>query len=80
MKKNKKKNKKTKEYNLLMYSLDSAPKIKKFDSVKELSDFIQEFNKDHPDHLSIESGDWIDYCVLGVTGPVHFFTDGLEVE
>lgn len=63
-----------------MYVVDSNPKIKKFGSTKELGKFMDDFWKKYPDHLAADSGNWIDYCVTEVSGDVHFFTDGLEVE
>ena len=80
MKKNSVKPKKTKEYHLLMYVFDSSPRIKKFTSTEKMKDFIDSFLKKYPDHMSVDSGTWIDYIVTGVTGDVHFYTDGLEVD
>lgn len=83
MKKSSKKSpsKKTKEaYHLLMYCVDCSPMIKKFSTTEKMSKFIDDFQKQFPDYMSIDSGNWIDYCVLGVTGEVHFFTDGLKVK
>jgi hypothetical protein len=76
----KKTKKKAKEkYHLLMYCEDSAPMIKKFDTTEKLSKFIQDFQKRYPDHMSLDSGYWIDYAVTEVEGEVHFFTDGITV-
>jgi len=80
VKKAKKTTRKGKKYNLLMYVEDCNPKIKRFDSPKEVGEFICEFNKKHPDYMSPDSDNWIDYCILGVVGEVHFFTDGLKVQ
>lgn len=68
------------EYCLLVYVLNSMPKIKKFDSKEKVKKFIDKFQKDHPEHMSMDSGDWIDYMVTGVKGEVFFFTDGMKVE
>lgn len=67
-------------YNLLMYVEDSEPKIKRFNSNKEASNFVDRFQKKYPDYMSSDSGNWIDYMVSGVTGDVFFFTDGITVE
>ncbi len=72
--------KKNKEYQLLMYVENSCPRIKKFDTKKQMGQFVESFQKQYPDHMAMESGYWIDYCIFGVTGEVCFFTDGLEVE
>jgi len=76
----KKKSKSNKKYHILTYTLNSTPKMKRFDSTKEMGDFIDKFNKKHPDYAAIESGDWIDFAVTGITGDVHFFCDGIELE
>ena len=72
--------KKAKKYHLLSYVLNSEPKLKKFTSKLEMGRFIDKFLKDHPDYMATESGDWIDFCISDISGEVHFFTDGLEVE
>lgn len=74
------KKKKAEVYHLLMYVVNSNPKIKRFDSVEKMAKFVEAFQKKHPDHLASESGDWIDYCITKVSGDVHFFTDGIEVQ
>ena len=74
-------NKANKEtYHLLVYVLDSEPKIKKFKSKLALGKFVDKFVKDYPDYLGAESGNWVDYAVTDVIGEVTFFTDGLKVE
>jgi len=77
---NTKKIEKQELYHLLMYVEDSSPKLKRFDTTKEMGKFMDDFNKLHPDYASIESGYWLDYAITGVNGDVHFFTDGLELE
>ncbi len=76
----KKKSQKTKKYNLLMYVADSSPKIKRFDSMEKMGKFVEKFHKKYPEHMCANSGYWIDYVVTGVTGEVHFFTDGIKVQ
>lgn len=71
---------KSKNYHLLYYVVDSTPKFKKFTTKESMGKFIDKFNKDHPDYLSMDSGDWIDFAITDVQGEIHFFTDGLEVE
>jgi hypothetical protein len=75
-----KKTNKIEKHHLLMYVEDCSPKIKKFYSTEKMSDFIEKFQKKHPDHLASDSGWWIDYCVMDVSGPVHFFCDGIKVK
>ena len=67
-------------YILLMYVLDSSPKIKKFESMDKAQKFVERFQKKYPDHMAVNSGNWIDYLVTGISGQVHFFTDGIKVE
>ncbi len=78
-KSNAKKIKNSEAYHILMYMEDSSPKIKKFKTTDELGKFVDKFNKKHPDYASPDSGYWIDLAVTGVTGEIHFFTDGIEV-
>jgi acyl-CoA hydrolase len=75
-----KKKKVSKPYNLLMYTVDASPKIRKFKTEKAMGEFIDEFYRQHPDHADQYSDNWIDYAVTEVTGEVHFFTDGLKVQ
>lgn len=75
-----KKTNKSQKYNLLVYVLDSSTKIKKFSTTKAMGSFIDKFLKKYPDYTSVESGNWIDYAITDISGEVHFFTDGLEVE
>jgi hypothetical protein len=75
-----KKTEKNNSYNLLMYTEDSSPKIKRFNTLQQAQDFVDKFNKKYPDHMSFDSGSWIDYLVTEVSGNVHFFTDGITVE
>ena len=72
--------KKKSVYQLLFYILGSSPKIKKFKTKQEMSDFIDDFNKKYPNWMSLDSDNWIDYVVTDVHGKVHFYTDGLKVE
>jgi hypothetical protein len=67
-------------YHLLFYCVDSNPKIKRFETTDELGRFIDAFNKKYPESQAQESGSWTDFCVTGIMGDVHFFTDGLQVE
>lgn len=62
-----------------MYVEKCSPKIKRFDSTKDLIKFTEEFWAKHPEHLNPNSDYWIDYAVTGVTGDVKFFTDGITV-
>jgi hypothetical protein len=80
MKKNKKSTKENQVYYLAAYVLDSNPKMKKFDSFEKMGKFVKEFQEEHPDHMSIDSGDWIDFVITGIVGDVYFFTDGIELE
>lgn len=73
------KTKNSSEYQLLMYVEDSIPKLKKFSTMEEAGKFVDKFQKKYPDYMSTESGHWIDFVVTGVTGDIHFFTDGIEV-
>lgn len=79
-KSDKKVSKNAKEYNILVYVEDCSIKIKKFDTAKEMGKFIDKFNKENPDYANPSSDNWIDYCVTGITGDIHFFTDGITVE
>lgn len=74
-----KKLKKNEVYHVLMYVEDTERKIKKFKTTEELGKFIDTFNKKHPEYASIDSGYWTDFAITGVTGDMHFFTDGIEV-
>lgn len=76
----KKKTEANKPYNLLVYVENCSTKMKKFDSTDKMGKFVEKFQKKYPDHLAIDSGYWIDHCIMGVTGPIHFFTDGIEVK
>lgn len=78
--KNKKSSKKSNKYHLLVYVKDCETKLKKFDSEQEMGKFMDQFCKDHPNFLDLDSDNWLDYCIVGITGDVHFFTDGLSVE
>jgi hypothetical protein len=78
--KNKKSAKKTDSFNLLVYVEKCSPKMKKFESEREMGEFIDNFYKTYPDYMSSDSDYWIDFAVTGVTGEVHFFTDGVELE
>lgn len=78
MKKSKKN--KSSKYNLLMYVEKSSPKIKRFESLEEMGKFVEKFQKKHPDHMSTNADNWVDYAVTDITGEVYFFTDGLEVQ
>ena len=74
------KKKKSEVYDLLVYVEDCSQKIKRFDSSEKMGKFIDKFYKKHPDYASNNADNWIDYAITGVTGSVHFFTDGIEVE
>jgi len=76
----KKTTKKIKKYHLLNYVEDCSIKLKKFDTPEEMGKFIENFQKEHPDHLSSDSGYWIDYAVMGVSGEIRFFTVAIEVK
>jgi hypothetical protein len=76
----KKKSKKNAPYHLLMYVLNSEPKIKRFDTTEEMGKFIDKFNKKYPEAQASNSGNWTDYAITNILGDVHFFTDGIEVE
>jgi hypothetical protein len=80
MKKVKKSVKKNKEYHLLVYVEKAALKIKRFETTQELGEFIDAFNKKHPEYANDNSDYWTDFAVTGVTGETYFFTDGLKVE
>lgn len=64
----------------MIYVSNCELKMKKFDSFEKMGKFVKSFWKKYPDHLSVDSGYWIDYAITGITGDVHFFTDGLKVE
>lgn len=66
-------------YHILMYVENCTPKIKKFKTTDELGKFVDAFNKQYPDYASVDSGYWVDFCVTGIAGDIHFFTDGIEV-
>lgn len=78
--KTKKTTKKNKEFHLISYVLDSSPKLKKFSSVDAMAKFVEKFHRDHPEHMSSKSGDWIDFVITNITGKVTFFTDGIDLE
>lgn len=71
--------KKKDSYNLLFYVVNSTPTMKKFDTMEEMGEFVEKFQKKYPDHMSIDSGHWIDYVISDVRGEIHFFTDGIKV-
>ena len=72
--------KKSKTYQLLMYVADGTPTFKKFETTKEMGKFMDDFNKQHPDYASGDSGWWLDYAVTEVSGDIHLFTNGIEIE
>ena len=76
----KKKSSKTEVYHILMYVLDSTPKLKKFSSMELMHKFVNKFQKKYPDQEAVNSGYWIDFVISGVTGDVTFFTDGISLE
>jgi hypothetical protein len=59
---------------------DAEQKIKKFNTTKELGEFIDLFVKQYPNYASDQGDNWIDYSITDVSGSIHFFTDGIEVE
>ena len=69
-----------KPYNTLFYVENSTPILQKFDTMEEMGKFVAKFQKKYPDHMSIDSGNWIDYVISDVRGDVHFFTDGIVVK
>lgn len=73
----KKKNSKTEAYHLLIYVLDSTQRIKKFKTMKDMQKFVEDFESKY---TNPNDGYWIDYCIENVSGPVTFFTDGIEIE
>jgi len=73
-----KKPKKPTKLHLLHYVEDSSPKLKKFHCKDKLATFVSKFLLKYPEDSSINSGSWIDYCVMDVKGEVLFFTDGIE--
>lgn len=80
-KKTKKSSKKsdTGPYHLLMYVLNSSPKLKRFYAMEEMEIFINKFHKKYPEVEAASSGYWIDFIVTNISGDVHFFTDGISV-
>lgn len=78
MKKNKESNKGS--YHLLMFVQKSEPCIKRFYSAKKLGEYVDKFLKKYPDYASVGADNWIDYCIMDINGPIHFFTDGLKVK
>jgi hypothetical protein len=74
------KKKTTKPYNLLVYVEDSNTRIKRFETELEMGEFVDNFYKTYPNYAELYSDNWVDHAITGVTGEVHFFTDGLEVE
>jgi hypothetical protein len=75
-----KKSKRGEEYQLLVYIVKCETRIKKFATEKEMGQFIDGFLKEHPEYQEEYSENWIDFALTGVTGDVHFFTDGVAVE
>lgn len=69
-----------KSFHFLMYVEDSSPKIKRFNTKDQMHKFVNEFQSKYPDHMTLDSGYWIDFCVFDVHGDIHFFTDGIEVK
>lgn len=65
-----KKSTSSKKYHLLAYVENSSSRLKKFNSLKALNKFVHDFNKKYPDHLAVQTGYWIDYCITGITGDV----------
>lgn len=80
MKKKSTKSKVTVPYSLLVYVVDSVLTMKKFKNMEQMGKFVEKFHKKHPNHLDSCSGHWIDFIVENVQGPVHFFTDGIDLK
>ena len=78
--KKRKPSKRGEEYQLLVYIVNCETRIKKFATEKEMGEFIDGFNKEHPEYQETYSEHWIDFAITGVTGDAHFFTDGMVVE
>lgn len=76
----KKRKKANKIYHILKYVTHDDNKIKSFDSIEELGSFIDNFYKEYPNYADFDSPNWIDYAITGITGDIHFFTDGIKVE
>lgn len=70
----------SKPYHILMYVLDSTPKLKRFETIQEMGRFIDKFNKKYPESEASNSGNWTDLAITYIKGEVHFFTDGMELE
>lgn len=71
--------KKGEVYQILVYMEEGETKLKRFRTTDELGKFIDAFNKVHPESQAGETGYWTDFAITGITGDVHFFTDGMEV-
>lgn len=78
-KKNTKKSVNKDVYHILMYVENCSPKMKKFKTTEELGKFVDTFNKKYPDYAAMDSGYWTDFAITGITGDLHFFTDGIKV-
>lgn len=78
--KKKKPSKRYVEYQVLVYIANGETRVKRFDTEQEMGEFIDGFLKEHPEYQSSHSDYWIDFALTGVTGDIHFFTDGVKVE
>ena len=72
--------KKQSVHHILKYTENCSPKLKRFESTKEMGKFMDSFNKEHPDSEAEDTGYWLDFAIVGVIGQVHFFTEGLALE
>lgn len=70
--------KKTKKYQLLLYSERCTPKFKKFNTVEEAETFAGQFLLKHKAE-DTEVDNWVDCLIKDVNGDITFYQTGIEL-
>lgn len=67
--------KKGKKFHVLKYVENSAPKLKKFTTLKSLNEFILQFSAIY---AASSEDNWVDFVITNVHGDVIQIDDGSE--